>query len=138
MVVPSRVVVDTNAFFALLITGDRFHRQANDVYAQIVSRNQQLWTTSYVLSECIALLHRRHDFDGAAAFVERFDESVQVFWVDAAVHNEAWRRYAETRGEGMNFVDWTVAVVAVIMNAPIFTFDSDFRNRGFPVVPRFS
>lgn len=138
MVVPSRVVVDTNAFFALLITGDLFHQRAVDTYDQMLENRQQLWTTSYVLSECIALLHRRHDFDGVAAFVERFDESVQVFWVDAAVHNEAWRRYAETRGEGMNFVDWTVAVVAEIMNAPIFTFDSDFRNRGFAVVPRSS
>ncbi len=138
MVVPSRVVVDTNAFFALLITGDDFHQRAVDLYAQMLYDERELWTTSYVLSECIALLYRRHKFPSVAEFVERFEESIQVFWVDAAVHNEAWRRYAETRGEGMNFVDWTVAVVAVIMNASIFTFDTDFRNRGFAVVPRLS
>ncbi len=136
MAVPRRVVVDTNAFFALIITGDLFHRKAEDAYERMIDRRQELWTTSYVLSECIALLHRRHDFDAAAAFVERFEESVQVFWVNAVVHNEAWRRFADSRGVGLNLVDWTVAVVAESMNAPIFTFDSDFGNRGLPVVPR--
>ena len=97
---------------------------------------QELWTTSYVLSEAIVLLYRRFDFDMVAAFVERFETAVQVYWVDSAVHQSAWRRYAARRGAGMNFVDWTVAVVAENMNAQIFTFDGDFSNQGYSVVPR--
>ncbi len=61
---------------------------------------------------------------------------MRVYWVDADVHQTAWRRFAESRGTGLNLVDWTVAVVAETMNAPVFTFDSDFSSRGIAVVPR--
>ena len=135
MAAPSSVVVDANAFFALLIAGDLFHRQAVAAYDQFLDNEQELWTTSYVLAETIALLRRRFDFDMAAAFVDRFELSIRVHWVDAAVHQAAWRRYADSRGAGMNLVDWTVATVAESMNAQISTFDSDFSNQGFAVVP---
>ena len=136
MAAPSSVVIDTNVFFALLISGDKFHHQATEVYDHLVNDEQELWTTSYVLSEAIALLYRRFDFDMVAAFVERFETAVQVYWVDSAVHQSAWRHYAARRGAGMNFVDWTVAVVAENMNAQIFTFDGDFSRQGYSVVPR--
>ena len=136
MAAPSSVVVDTNVFFALLFEDDLFHSRAVVAYDQMVDNRQEIWTTSYVLSEAIVLLYRRFDFDMVAAFVERFETAVQVYWVDSAVHQSAWRHYAARRGAGMNFVDWTVAVVAENMNAQIFTFDGDFSRQGYSVVPR--
>ena len=131
-----RVLVDTSAFFALLVNDDTFHERAVAFYSSALESELELWTTSYVLSETIALLQRRFGFDSARTFSTMMEERVQVHWVDAAVHASAWRRYAESRGAGMNLVDWTVAVVAENMDARIFTFDSDFSNRGLSVVPR--
>ena len=131
-----RVVVDTSAFFALLIDDDTFHQRAVAFYRSTVERELELWTTSYVLSETIALLQRRRGFESAGRFNAMIEPSVRVYWVDADVHQSAWRRYAAAGGVGMNLVDWTVAVVAETLNAHIFTFDSDFSNRGFSIVPR--
>jgi predicted nucleic acid-binding protein len=58
-----------------------------------------------------------------------------VLWFDERSHTEAWRLYTSNRGEGMNFVDCSVAVAAREMGSPIFTFDSDFANYGLTVVP---
>ena len=131
-----RVVIDTSAFFALLVADDTFHERAVAFYRSALESELELWTTSYVLSETIALLQRRRGFESARGFVDRFETTVRVHWVDDAVHASAWRRYADSRGAGMNLVDWTVATVAESMNAQIFTFDSDFSNQGFAVVPR--
>ena len=136
MAAADKVVIDSSAFFALLVDDDAFHQQALGYYHLLLEREQELWTTSYVLSETIALLQRRRGFESARSFVEKFEPSIRVHWVDAAVHQAAWRRYADSRGAGMNLVDWTVATVAESMNAQIFTFDSDFSNQGFAVVPR--
>ena len=131
-----RVVVDSSAFFALVAEDDAFHQQAADYYRLLLEREQELWTTSYVLSETIALLQRRHGFESARRFSAMIEGRVRIHWVEGVLHEEAWRRLSARHGAGLNFVDWTVAVVAENMNAQIFTFDSDFSNQGYSVVPR--
>ena len=135
MVGTDRVVIDTSAFFALLVDDDAFHQQAVAFYRSALESELELWTTSYVLSETIALLQRRRGFESARRFNSMVEQGVRVHWVDANTHQNTWRRFADARGIGMNLVDWTVAVVSETLNAHICTFDRGFSNRGFSVVP---
>lgn len=133
---PERVMIDTSAFYALLSTGDEFHVQARHTYDDLIDHEDDLWTTSYVLVETTALMHRRLGFPTLEVFADSIKGIVQVFWVESSVHNEAWRRFAENRGAGLGFVDWTTAVATRRLRAQVFTFDQAFGRQGIAVIPR--
>jgi len=129
------VLIDTSAFYALLSDSDSFHSQARDAFDRIVDRDQELWTTSYVLVECMALVHRRLGFSVLSQFITYVDSLVNVFWIDSSAHSQALTRLVDSQGSGLSFVDWTIALASDAIGAPVFTFDSGFADRGFPVIP---
>ena len=133
---PERVLIDTSAFYALISANDDFHNEAKEAYEVMIDREQELWTTSYVLVEVIALVHRRLGFDPLRIFMEVIAQAVQVFWVDLTIHNEAWRQLVASRGMGLSFVDRTTALAAGHLRAHVFTFDRGFIQQGIPVIPR--
>ena len=136
MPLPEKVIIDTSAFYALMSAKDAFHSRAADTYEQLIDREQELWTTSYVLVETMALVHRRLGFGIFAEFVKGIDGTVRVFWVESAVHKQALSQLTASQGAGLSFVDWTVELVSQILNAHIFTFDRGFAERSLPVIPR--
>lgn len=123
MSLPEKVIIDTSAFYALMSANDSFHR--------LIDREQEFWTTSYALVETMALVHRRLGFAVLEELVQRLEGTVRVFWVESAIHRQALSQFVENRGNGLSFVDWTVELVSLILNAHLFTFD-----RGFAVIPR--
>lgn len=96
-----------------------------------------MWTTSYVLVETVALLHRRLGFEVVLEFSEwRRRSNLQVIWIDGSIHDAAWDRFMDRRGSGLSLVDWTIVVASREMGAPVFTFDGGFANEGLAVMPR--
>lgn len=136
MPLPDRVLIDTSAFYALLSATDTFHQRGRDTYDRLIDRDLELWTTSYVLVETLALAHRRLGFSALQQLVDVVEKRVSTFWIDGTVHGEAWNRLAANQGRGLSFVDWTTALVSRMLNAHIFTFDTAFAARGLAVVPR--
>ncbi len=136
MPLPEKVLVDTSAFYALVSANDSFHRRAGEAFERLIDREQELWTTSYALVETMALIHRRLGFNTLSDFMARVEDTVGVFWVESSIHNEAWGRLTADQGVGMSFVDWTLATVSRILNAPIFTFDRGFAQQGLLTIPR--
>lgn len=131
-----RVLFDTSAFFAIYSDTDQFHSQAASALGQLADTEPELWTTSYTLVETMALLHRRLGFESIAKFSEWCRGTLETFWVDSRVHNEAWDRYLSSQGQGLSFVDWTTAIASYRLGAHVFTFDSGFARQGLPTVPR--
>ena len=136
MPLPERVLIDTSAFYALISANDDFHQQARQTYESLIDREQEMWTTSYILVEMAALVHRRLGFDPLRIFMEVIEPVVQVFWVDHTVHNAAWRQLVASRGAGLGLVDRTTALAAGHLRAHVFTFDRGFARQGIPVVPK--
>lgn len=135
MPLADRVLIDTSAFYALVADTDSFHQRASDTYQRMVDWNQELWTTSYVLVETLALIHRRLGYVTTVQFEGSLARHLQIFWIESTVHSEAWRRLVANQGVGMGFVDWTTALVSTALGAPVFTFDRDFVKEGIPVLP---
>lgn len=133
---PERVLIDTSAFYALISASDDFHNEARQTYEGLIDREQELWTTSYILVEMTALVHRRLGFDPLRTFMEGIENIVQVFWVDRTVHNEAWKQLLASHGAGLSFVDRTTALAAGHLRAHVFTFDRGFVQQGIPVMPQ--
>lgn len=136
MPLPERVLIDTSAFYALVSASDDFHQQARQNYERLVDWGQELWTTSYVLVETCALVHRRLGFETLHTLMESLQGIVQVWWVESSLHNEAWQRLVQSRGAGLGLVDWTTALVAQRLRAYVFTFDMAFAAQGVAVLPR--
>jgi predicted nucleic acid-binding protein len=130
------VLIDTSAFYALISASDSFHQRARETYERLIDRDQELWTTSYVLVETIALAHRRLGFQVLSEFMGSVHGELGVFWVESTVHTEAWERLTASQGSGLSFVDWTTALVAGMLGADVFTFDRGFANQGLAVLPR--
>src|SRR5688500_12943071 len=87
---PTRVFVDTSAFFALLDRRDSRHENAVAILQRLSSGRSQLVTTNVVLLETHALLLTRVGRSEALRFLDSIDTgSVQVLRVSAADESEA-------------------------------------------------
>ena len=128
------VLFDTSAFYALLSRTDRFHPAAREALGRLVDAERELWTTSYILTETMALVERRLTFDTLSRFVVGLGALPTVLWIDREVHTQAWERYAATPDATLGFVDWTTAIAATRLNADVFTFDQGFRAAKIPTL----
>jgi predicted nucleic acid-binding protein len=132
---PQRVVIDTSALIALLDADDEFHKQASDTFEQLLEWGSELWLSSYIRVETIALAHRRMGFQPVAELVESLDLITTTVWVDEELNSAAWDEFSNRKGQRLSFVDCSTLLVAGALGATIFAFDSDFSLEGLPVVP---
>lgn len=131
-----RVILDTSAFYALFSSLDSFHASAKAAYERLLDWEWELWTTSYVLVETSALVHRRLGFEPLKAFMDTaLSGLIRVFWVEDATYRDAWGRMLERQGKGLSLVDWTTLVATQRLKASLFTFDRGFVQEGVSVFP---
>lgn len=135
MPLPERIMIDTSAFYALAADDDEFSDSAVATYGRMLDRDLELWTTSYALSETMALIHRRLGFPALSRFLETIASNVQIVWIDSAIHSVAMREFTTAMGRGMSLVDWTVVLAAQMKSAQVFTFDGGIANSGAAIVP---
>lgn len=128
------VLFDTSAFYALLSRTDRFHPAARQALGKIVDEERELWTSSYVLTETIALVERRLGFETLAKFVTGLGALPEVLWVDRDLHTQAWARYSAAPTAKLGFVDWTTALATIRLSAELFTFDQAFTVAKIPTL----
>jgi len=79
-------------------------------------------------------VQRRLGFELLQAFVQSMQGVIDIFWVDRAAHEEAWRRMVERGGGQISLVDWSTIVVAEKTRSTIFAFDQDFSAQGLQVL----
>ncbi|MCH8205425.1 MAG: type II toxin-antitoxin system VapC family toxin [Chloroflexi bacterium] len=129
-----KFLVDTSAFYAIADADDQFHQRANGIYSGLLDQRADMYTTSYVLVECMALIHRRLGFDSLDRFVDSLRDVVGVVWVDGEIHRAAWDILKSRQGRRLSLVDCTVLVLAEALNAGVFAFDDDFAREGLQVL----
>jgi predicted nucleic acid-binding protein len=131
---PRKVILDTSAIYALISASDQFHLRANEVYSDLVDGGDELRTTSYIMVETAALVHRRLGFQLLKAFVDSMAGVVDILWIDRITHEESWRRMVGRDGAQLSFVDWSTIVTAENTRSVIFAFDQDFSAQGLQVL----
>ncbi len=129
------ILVDTSAIFALVSPEDKFHAEAQDTFSELVERGDQLYTTSYVLVESSALIHRRLGFEVLRTFIQSIQGVWETIWIDRSTHEEIWNRMRSRDGTRLSLVDWSVIVGSEKTRSAIFAFDSDFSTEGLRVIP---
>jgi predicted nucleic acid-binding protein len=129
-------VVDTSAFYAYMVSGDRFHEVVKEYLSSAVRAGEVLRSTSLVLGETLGLLQTRHGFAAAARFMDAVYPIIEWRWVDDSLFDEAWRVAATRNARSFTIVD--ASVVACIREHPgtvCVAVDDDLAAFEFAVEP---
>lgn len=129
-------VVDTSAFYAYLVAGDRFNQETTELLADLVKKGERLISTSLVLGETLGLLQVRHGFQAAEVFMQKIHPVIVWRWVDQAMFSRMWPICKGRRLRGFTIVD--ASVVACMEEHPGATciaLDEDLKGFGFPLLP---
>ena len=133
-----RIFVDTSAIYALIVPEDANHSLAVHCFQQLLEEcDATLVSSNYVLLECSSLIKKRHGFEPAKRFLDKINNTLEVFWVTQLEHQEAVIIWSEARDKNLSLVDCTSFVLMrqqKIQHA--VAFDADFEKAGFILLPK--
>jgi len=130
------IYIDTSAFYALIDSTDLNHKAAVSIWQRLIQNNEDLVTSSYVVTETIALLHNRLGTDVVRRFVEDNLPVVRVVWVDQTTHNAALGAMLATPGRrGPSLTDCAnLEVMRQVKTRSIFAYDQHFTDLGLTIL----
>lgn len=127
-----RRLVDTNLIIRYLVQdNEKQARAAGQMFDACDRGELAIVVLPVVLAECVFVLESfySHPRSGIASALGRLISSPGIDISDVTIHLDALDRYNSTK---LHFVDCVIAATAVARNAPVSTFDQDFRK--FPDV----
>lgn len=83
------IFIDTAGLLAVLDTDDQYHARANQAWQEILSSEEDLFTTNYVLIETFALVQHRLGLGAVRVFQEDIVPVLEIEWVTEATHRTA-------------------------------------------------
>jgi predicted nucleic acid-binding protein len=133
---PSRVFVDSSAWFALASSSDGRHAEADRLLRQVVERRTPILTSNLIVAEIHRLALARMGIRAARAMLDRIDASRLVSIVHAtAEHHRGALRWLTKLGDQP--ISYTDAVSFAVMESArcrvAITFDRHFSIAGFEV-----
>lgn len=130
--------VDTGAWYAVQVPGDRWHEQAVSTLKRAVAQGAPLLTTNHVMGETYTLLMRTHGHAACRRFLDTLARSarLETVHVDGATEDEAWKLIERFHDQEFSFVDATsFALMRKKRVHQAFAFDRHFATAGFVRVP---
>ena len=130
-------LVDTSAYYALAAVDDAEHSSATHALKQLVSQRAELLTTSYVVSETVALVQARLGLAPLALFRDMLCATTSIIWIDEALHEAAWDELERLGRRDVSLVDCSLAVAGREAGIEyVFAFDPHMELLGLtPVTP---
>ena len=133
---PEPIYVDTSAFYALLDRADKYHEPARAVWPALLKEDIALLTTNYVVAETVTVLQYRIGFNAANLWYRDVLGVIDVYWVDEAVHRQAYELWMNLGRRRFSLVD---CVSYVTMHQKriekVFGFKTNFVEQGFELLP---
>jgi len=132
---PSIVLVDSSAFFAIVDDSDAHHRDAEDILDHLTRAGAKLVTTNFVLAETNALIiARTRRADIALSFLTSTyaSEFIELVRVTETDEQRALAILAKYQDKLFSFTDaLSFAVMERMEITHAFSFDNDFTQYGF-------
>ncbi len=128
--------VDTSAFYAYLVAGDRYHEAVTGFLTQAAREGRILFSSSLVLGETLGLLQIRHGIDAASRFMSDLYPLVVWRWVDRKMFDDVWRLVRSEDRRGFTVVDASaVTCIRERLGSVCVAIDDDLRRFDFEVYP---
>ena len=126
------VYIDTSAFIAVIDADDIYHKQAVDLWIDLLKTNTKLICSNYVLLETCALLQRRLGMDALLAFLEYMYPVIKIKWVGHSVHKDGIDTLLAAGRRKLSLVDCvSFAIMRQFGIRKFFSFDKHFSEQGF-------
>lgn len=128
--------VDTSAILAVLDGDDVQHGRAKRTWSELVSAEDDLLTTNYVLVETYALVQARLGLDATRSLNDDVVPVIRVTWVDENLHRAAVTALLTAQRRDLSLVDCiSFETMRRLGIERAFAFDRHFRQQGFDLVP---
>ena len=130
------IFVDTSALLAVIYDEADRHHDAERVWHDLLSPDEPLWTTNYVLVETYALLQRRHGLAYVNALRDAAVSALLVQWVTSEQHDAGLSAVLAANRRDLSLVDCVSFVVMRELGlTTAFTLDPHFAEQGFDIIP---
>ncbi len=130
------VFVDTSGFYAFLDRTDPFHQSAKTLFLRAQSEDWPLFTSSYVVHECWALIQARLGWEAVEDWVRVLLPLCEVVWVDQRTHELGVARCRQARERRLSLTDCvSFEIMGTRGCAAAIADDEHFRRMGFNLPP---
>ena len=131
------IFVDTSGFIAVLDKDEVSHTQAAKTWMEILTSEEDLVTTNYVLVETCALVQNRLGMTAIKVFQDDIVPVLRIEWIDKAVHHAAMGIMVAALRKKLSLVDCvSFEVMRILGVTTVFTLDKHFKEQGFSCLPR--
>ena len=131
------VFIDTSGFIAVLDKDNASHAEAVKTWMDILTSEEDLVTTNYVLVETCALVQNRLGMTAIKVFQDDIVPILQIEWIDKAVHHTAMGIMVAALRKKLSLVDCvSFEVMRILGVTTVFTLDKHFKEQGFSCLPR--
>lgn len=128
--------IDTSAFFAILDSGDEFHKESKDTFLRLIEDKEIFHSSNYIVIETMVLIQNRLGLDALRAFQDDIVPIINIHWVDERIHNIAVSSLLITRRKNISFIDYTsFELMRLLGLKKVFTFDKHFKEQSFKLLP---
>jgi predicted nucleic acid-binding protein len=130
------VFVDTSGLYALLVRSEDRHAEVVRAFRELLDGGRDLWSTSYVIVETVALLQHRIGMPPVRGFVEHVVPILSVGWVSDVLHQRGVDTLLREERRRLSLVD-CVSFEFMRVRGPrdVLTLDDQFREAGFRMLP---
>ncbi len=130
------VFVDTAGLIAVLDDAQPAHEAAKALWFRLLTEDEPLVTTNYVLVETLALVQRRYGMRAVRLVAQTALPALAPVCVDQPLHESGLHAFLQESRRGPSLVD---CVSFIFMReqglARVFTLDPHFADQGFEVLP---
>jgi len=130
------IFVDTSAIFSALSRSDENYQSARSQWVKLLTGDEPLMTSNYVLVETTALLARRLGFQAVRVFETEFSGALEVVWVDEQVHRLAVGALLTAGQRDLSLVDCvSFELMRQLALSTAFAYDAHFLRQGWTCIP---
>jgi len=130
------IFIDTSGFIAVLDKDDASHTEAVKTWMDILTSEEDLVTTNYVLVETCALVQNRLGMTAIRVFQEDIVPVLRIEWIDKAMHHAAMGIMLAAVRKKLSLVDCvSFETMRLLGVTTAFTLDKHFKEQGFICLP---
>lgn len=129
------VFIDTSALLAILDADDEHHKKAKDIWTRLISEEETIICSNYVLVETFALVQNRLGLKAIRTLQEDILPMITVEWVDETIHQAGGAGVLTAMRKKLSLVDCiSFDIMRKFGIKKVFAYDPHFKEQGFSSV----